>query len=73
MIYKRLLYPIVLVVLLLVSLAGCAASQPTPDRVATGVAEAKAIAATLTAEIPTATLTPLATAMPIIIVVTAIS
>ena len=63
MIYKRLLYPIVLVVLLLVSLASCAAPQPTPDRVATGVAEAKVIAATLTAQPPMAR--PTYTALPI--------
>jgi hypothetical protein len=43
-----------------VLLAACTSlpSSPTPDRIATGVAEAKAIAATLTAEIPKPTTTP---------------
>ena len=49
-----------LVTLLLVS--GCVpAITPTPDRVATGVAEAKAIAATLTAEAAGTTATPTTT------------
>ena len=52
-----------LVILLLVG--GCVpATTLTPDRVATGVAEAKAIAATLTVEAPTATPTATATDTP---------
>lgn len=47
-------------------LSGCRAAQatPTPDRVATGVAEAKAVAATLTAEAPMTTPTAIVTDTP---------
>jgi len=48
MIYQKFLQQMVIVVLFLLFVSGCVTTQPTPDRVATGVAEAKAIAATLT-------------------------
>jgi hypothetical protein len=44
----------VLLIGLLAACSGSAATTPEPDRIATGVAEAKAVAATLTAGAPTA-------------------
>jgi len=54
------------VTLVMLPLVGCGApaAMSTPDRVATGVAEAKAVAATLTAEAPTSTPTAIATDTP---------
>ena len=71
MVNLKLLQQMILTALFLVLTSSCATPPPTLDRVATSVAEAKtrvaedkAIAATLTAEVPTATLTPSATATP---------
>ena len=50
MLNKPVLYRTMVVIFLLALVTGCASPQPAPDRVATGVAEQKAIAATLTAE-----------------------
>jgi hypothetical protein len=63
MIYQKFLHPVIFVILFLVSVEGCAAPQPTTDRVATGVTEAKVVAATLTAQPPIAS--PTYTALPI--------
>ena len=63
MIYQKFLHPVIFVILLLVSVEGCSAPPPTPDRVATGVTEAKVVAATLTAQPPMAR--PTYTALPI--------
>ena len=57
MIYRNSLHPDLAIVLIIAFITGCTAQQPTPDRIATGVAEAKAIAATMTAQAPTVTST----------------
>ena len=48
--YQKYFYPNMSVIYLILFVMGCATTQPAPDRVATGVAEQKAIAATLTAD-----------------------
>ncbi len=45
---------VIMIAALVAACSSTPAAQPEPDRVATGVAEAKAIAATLTAGAPTA-------------------